>query len=264
MRDRVLAETGDPARYGGLPVNPDAPPKLSQSQEYLSYLAEGRIVARPAVRSVGGGTVRFDDGTELEVDALICATGYDVDLGYLSDEIRQTLQADDTHLDLYARTFHPDLPGLAFLGQYLLVGPYFPTLELQARWVATLWSGGVRAPSRERMLNGIAEHRAVRERMPSDIYPIVAALLADEPDLASRPGLASGLLFGPLAPARYRLDGPGALPQAEALLGAALDDFGPSPATPQQIATLSMVADALADPTLMQIAERLAGTVEAA
>jgi hypothetical protein len=69
---------------------------------------------------------------------------------------------------------------------------------------------------------------------------------------------ASGPLFGPLAPARYRLDGPGSLPQAEALLGAALEDFGPSPATPQQIATLRMVADALADPSLVQIAEQLA------
>jgi dimethylaniline monooxygenase (N-oxide forming) len=268
MRDRVLAETGDPARYGGLPVDPEAPPKLSQSQEYLSYLAEGRIVARPDVRSVEGRTVRFDDGSEIAVDELICATGYDVDLGYLSDDVRRTLRADDTHLDLHARTFHPDLPGLAFLGQYLLIGPYFPTVELQARWVATLWSGGVPAPSRERMLNSIIEHRAARERMPSDIYPMLAALLAGElgvePDLASRPGLASGLLFGPLAPARYRLDGPGSLPQAEALLGAALEDFGPSPATPQQIATLRMVADALADPSLVQIAEQLAGPVEAA
>jgi hypothetical protein len=83
-------------------------------------------------------------------------------------------------------------------------------------------------------------------------------------DWCSRPGLASGLLFGPLAPARYRLDGPGALPQAQALLGAALDDFDPLPVTPEQIATLRMVADALADPTLAQIAERLAVPVEAA
>lgn len=64
--------------------------------------------------------------------------------------------------------------------------------------------------------------------MPFDMYPALAALLAGElgvePSLATRPELAEGLLFGPLAPARYRLDGPGARPEAEALLRAALAD----------------------------------------
>ena len=269
MRDGVLAETGDPARYGAPAVDENLPPRLSQSQEYLAYVADGRIAVRPDLRSVQGNTVRFADGTEIEVDVIICATGYDLDLSYLADDLRRTLQADDTHVDLHARTFHPDLPGLAFLGQYLLIGPYFPALELQARWVAAVWSGAVPAPSRERMLKGMAEHRAARALMPSDIYPMLAALLAGElgvePDLDTRPGLAAGLLFGPLAPARYRLSGPGARPEAEALLRAALNDFGPPPSpTPQQISTLNVIADALDDPTLAQIAERLGGPVAAA
>ena len=34
------------------------------------------------------------------------------------------------------------------------------------------------------------------------------------PDLAARPELAEALLFGPMLPARHRLDGPGAMPDA--------------------------------------------------
>ena len=36
------------------------------------------------------------------------------------------------------------------------------------------------------------------------------------PDLHARPELLEALLFGPLLPARHRLDGPGAMPDAAA------------------------------------------------
>jgi dimethylaniline monooxygenase (N-oxide forming) len=262
LRAGLLAEAGDPARYGGLSVDAAAAPKLSQSQEYLAYVAEGRIAAKPAIESIDGRTALFADGTTTEFDVIICATGYDLDVSFLSEEIRHTLRADASHLDLHARTFHPDLPGLAFLGQFHLIGPQFPTVELQARWIAGVWSGGLPAPSRSHMLAGIAEHRAMRAVMPSDMYPALAALLAGElgvePRLAGRPDLAEGLIFGPLAPARYRLDGPGASPEAEVMLRAALSEFGPQPqATPQQLDALQMIAAALDDPELAEVAQQL-------
>jgi dimethylaniline monooxygenase (N-oxide forming) len=55
-------------------------------------------------------------------------------------------------------------------------------------------------------------------RPPLDPHNALATTLADElgvaPDLLSRPELTEALLFGPLLPPRYRLDGPGALPDA--------------------------------------------------
>jgi dimethylaniline monooxygenase (N-oxide forming) len=112
------------------------------------------------------------------------------------------------------------------------------------------------------MRAGIAEHRAMRAVMPPDMYPALAAMLAGElgvePRLADRPDLAEGLIFGPLAPARYRLDGPGARPEAEVMLRAALSEFGPQPqATPQQLDALQMIAAALEDPELTEIAQHL-------
>ena len=53
--DGVLAEAGDPVRYGGLAVDRNAAPKLSMSQEYLAYVAEGRIAPRGAVEWSGAG-----------------------------------------------------------------------------------------------------------------------------------------------------------------------------------------------------------------
>ena len=193
------------------------------SQEYLAYVAEGRIAPRGAVESIEGRTVRFADGAETDVDAVICATGYDLDLPYLSPDIRRALGDDRNASDLYLRTFHPDLPGLALLGQFLLIGPQIPTVELQARWVAAVWSGALAAPATERMQAGIAEHRATRGAMPFDMYPALAATLAAElgvePDVDKYPELAQGLLFGPLAPARWLLDGPGRASRGRAAAG---------------------------------------------
>jgi hypothetical protein len=45
------------------------------------------------------------------------------------------------HLDADRYTFHPDLPGPAFMGMWDQSGPYFVPLELQARWIATRGAG---------------------------------------------------------------------------------------------------------------------------
>jgi dimethylaniline monooxygenase (N-oxide forming) len=57
------------------------------------------------------------------------ATGYDLHLPYLDDETWAVLAPG---LTLYHHTFHSDIPGLGVIGQFLLQGPYFPLLELQA------------------------------------------------------------------------------------------------------------------------------------
>ena len=116
-------------------------------------------------------------------------------------------------LALYQRTLHPDLPGFGVIGQFLAQGPYLPLLELQARWIVATWAGDVSPPDEARMRAAIAEPRPAL-----DPHNALATTLADElgvaPDLLSRPELTEALLFGPLLPPRYRLDGPGALPDA--------------------------------------------------
>src|SRR5688500_4375753 len=69
---------------------------------------DGSIACRPGIATIDGHDITFTDGSTETVEAIVCATGYDVDIPYLD--------ALGPELDLYHRTFHPDLPGLGVMG----------------------------------------------------------------------------------------------------------------------------------------------------
>jgi cation diffusion facilitator CzcD-associated flavoprotein CzcO len=272
LREQLLAVAGDPACYGAPAPHEDIlSTGLSQAQHYLALVAEGRIAPRCEIAGVSGDVVEFADGSREAFDAILCATGYDLDLGYLDEGVRSVLGVDGPYVEVHQRTLHPDLPGLGVLGQFVLQGPYFPVLELQARWLAGVWSGAIEAPSDERMRAGIEAYRQMRPMVRFDLYHVLVTALAEEvgvaPDLTARPGLTAALLFGPLAPAQFRLDGPGALPEAEELLVRAISDFGaavPGGASGEQLAGLQAVAEALGSPELLRAAAIVAGDEVAA
>ena len=205
LKERVLHSTGDPAAFGAPRPDPDLfVAGLSLCQDYLDLVAAGRIACRPAICAVHGRTVSFTDGTSEDVDVILCATGYTPHVPYLDDPG-----------PLYRRTIHPDLAGFAAIGQYFAQGPYWPMLELQARWVMHLWSGEIDPPSVRAMRLAIATLPP-----PVEFHDAFTAAIAREagvaPDLLARPELTEPLLFGPLLPPRYRLDGPHARPDAAA------------------------------------------------
>jgi hypothetical protein len=255
LKRQVLDVSGHPSQYGApAPDDNILVAGLTQCQNWLAYVAEGRICCRPELVAVRGRTVVFADGHEEEADAIVMATGYDLSLPYLPEDVRRTLNADATGLDLYIHTFHPDLPGLAFIGQYNLIGPYAPCIELQARWIAMVWSGVRELPPRERMEHGIEDWRQMRRVTPHMLLPPLAVALSQEagvaPDLAARPEITRHLLFGPLAPAQFRLDGHGRRAEALALYKQAIGSFGgdTSPvSTAEEFGDLRMLVAALGD-----------------
>lgn len=87
------------------------------------------------------------------------------------------LAPDVDQADLYHHTFHPDLPGFALVGVYHQSGPYFPTLELQARWVAYTWSGRRPAPTDAAMTAQIAALRPRRGPPPRRSPPLASTAL---------------------------------------------------------------------------------------
>ena len=111
---------------------------------------------------------------------------------------------------------HPDLPGFGAVGMFPAQGPFFPLLELQARWLVALWAGDVAPPPD----GARCARRSPAPSRRSRSTTLFATALADElgvaPDLLARPDLTEPLLFGPLLPPRYRFDGPGAQPDAVA------------------------------------------------
>jgi hypothetical protein len=211
QRERILRVAGDPAAFGA--PEPDEDVRLagvSLCQDYLTQVQDGSIACRPAIASVEGTAVTFADGSTEQVEAIVCATGSGVDIPYLSPVAQNRLGPG---LDLFHRTFHPALPGLGVVGQFLAQGPYFPLLELQARWIVAVFSGAVALPEERVMRRAMAQPRPAL-----DAHNALALTLSEQlgvaPEPMDWPRLCEPLLFGPMLPPRYRLSGPGAAPDA--------------------------------------------------
>ena len=238
LRERVLTVAGNPVDFGAR--EPDANFLLaghSLCQDYLEQVRAGAIVCRPEIVDASGDLVTFADGSSEHVDAIVCATGYRLDIPYLSAELRSVLGSD---LRLHLRTMHPDLPYFGVVGEFNLQGPYFPLLELQARWIVGSWSGD--GPG----LDIDAARASVDTPTPAiDSHNVLAVALADAagvaPDLRSRPDLAEPLLFGPMLPPRYRLDGPGARADAASTFRDQLAASPRAAVEPDDIAALADV-----------------------
>ncbi|BBY29063.1 flavin-containing monooxygenase [Mycolicibacterium sediminis] len=227
----VLEAGGSPDQYGA--PTPDPSPSVAGvtlCQQYLPLVAEGRIAVRPWPTSVSGRSVRFSDGRSEDFDAILFGTGFEATLPFLSEDVREVLGADGEHLDVDRYTFHPDLPGLAFAGMWDQSGGYFVPLELQARWIAYAWGGAVRAPDVGEQRAAVATCRA-RRGTPQKTRMNAAALgfaraAGVEPHLERWPDLRRALLFGPLAPSQFRLEGPDALPGAAERFARDASTFG--------------------------------------
>jgi dimethylaniline monooxygenase (N-oxide forming) len=217
LKELVVEAGGSPEDYGAPAPHPSFfSAGVTVNQGYLSLVAQGRITVRPWINSVAGFAVTFADGHTEEFDGIVLGTGFDLDLPFLDDEIRSILDVDAVHLDADRYTFHPDLPGLALVGMWDQSGGYFVPLELQARWIAYSWGGTVPAPSDQRL--SIEAYRSLRGTPQKTRMNLVALTFARaagvEPHLDNWPRMRRALLFGPLAPSCFRLEGPDALPDA--------------------------------------------------
>jgi cation diffusion facilitator CzcD-associated flavoprotein CzcO len=227
----VLRAGGNPSQFGAPEPHANVfAAGVSQAQRFLPAVAEGRITVRPWIERIDKNTVFFTDGSHTTPDAILFGTGYGLTLPWLAADIARTLDFDGRWIDLYDHTFHPDLEGLAFVGLYNLIGPYLPVLELQARWIAYTLAGRVRMPTRDQMEQGLEVSRAMRERKQQPVLHELAVCLARhagvEPDLKRWPDLERALLFGPLSPASFRLQGNDCLDEAPVRTQAAAEVFG--------------------------------------
>jgi dimethylaniline monooxygenase (N-oxide forming) len=185
-------------------------------------------------------------------------------LPFLSADLVRALGVDARPIDLHKHTFHPDLPGLAFVGLRQMMGPNFPVVELQGRWISYAWSGTRPAPSREEMQAGVASCRAERGAA-GDLPMHVAALLfateaGVEPQVERWPELTRALMFGPLSPVSFRLSGPDSLRDAprETRLAAAAFGAVPTPdLTPGDCLQLKALAAARNDPAFLRFVEQV-------
>jgi dimethylaniline monooxygenase (N-oxide forming) len=265
MQDYILRVFGNPERFGAFrPAGDFLTVGRALSQHFLPLVAEGRITVKPWIREVQGRKVRFNDETWEEFDAIIFGTGFELSIPFLGPAISGILDLDALHADLYKFTFHPDLADLAFLGLWEQTGPYFPPLELQARWITYVWSGIRPLPTRSQMDAGIAKYRCAPGESQLQAMHRMALLFAREagvePDLKAWPQLARALLFGPLSAISFRLSGPDHLQDIEARIAAEARAVGTavsSTFSSEQVAQLQDLAAARKDPEFAEFVSRI-------
>jgi hypothetical protein len=81
--------------------------------EALSYVRQGRIHPRPGIRSVGGRTVTFADGSTGEYDLIVAATGYRVSFPFLPEGL---LEVRDNVAQIYGGAFPAGVKNLYIVG----------------------------------------------------------------------------------------------------------------------------------------------------
>jgi cation diffusion facilitator CzcD-associated flavoprotein CzcO len=164
----------------------------TQGLDLLDEIARGRVTMRPAVAALDEVGAVFADGTRSDADAIILATGYAAEFPFLPPGVPARF---DRALGLYRLVFPPGVAGLAFVGMTRVSGPVFAVAELQARWVAAVFSGRAGLPSEAEMRDEI-EARIGRARALGDDQMRVE-LLPYLDDIASRIGAKPSLVRHP-------------------------------------------------------------------
>lgn len=136
---------------------PDKRTHPASSITFMAHVAYRRISCRAGVQDVEGTVVSFADGNSVEVDTMIAATGYEIDLPFLVDGVSPV---QGRRLDVYQRVVHPEWPGLYFVGFFNVSGgANISMMDVQSQWVAALVSGEVFLPSRAEMRAGIEREK---------------------------------------------------------------------------------------------------------
>jgi hypothetical protein len=163
IHQTIKTMTGPPERYG-LP-KPDH--KFGESHptvsgRILDRIAHGTISPKPNIESLEGETVRFADGSEVHADVVVYCTGYKITFPFFDEHF---LAAPDNHIELFRRVFHPDIPGLYFIGLLQPLGAIMPLAEAQSAWVGDHLRGEYALPSPAQLRADIArDQEAMRKR----------------------------------------------------------------------------------------------------
>ncbi|MFZ0548988.1 MAG: NAD(P)-binding domain-containing protein [Candidatus Promineifilaceae bacterium] len=198
--------------------------KTIPGTKILQAAANGRVRVKGDIQKVEPDGVRYTDGSQTKADTLIFCTGYAPALPYLDPSV---IRVQDTNtFGLYKLVFHPQLDNLAFLAQCRVGGPVFPVMEMQARWAAAVFTGTAELPPpavRQKVIQ--AHFAACQEKgknpmqvLYADYMNEIAGEIGVRPKWLAHLDLLKKLLFNPILPAQFRLDGPGKSDKAREII----------------------------------------------
>ncbi|GFV65951.1 dimethylaniline monooxygenase 5 [Trichonephila clavipes] len=151
-------------------------------------LISGSVVLKKNVKYfVENGVVFEGDENITEVDTVIMATGYEWKFPFLEDDIVTTEK--DGRINLYKCMWSPNLKhqSLVVIGFVLPFGPGFPLGEMQCRWVAQVFCGKIKLPSKDIMMKDIIKRHEqnVKRYRPNDKVSIRVDYVPYMDDIAS-------------------------------------------------------------------------------
>ncbi len=119
----------------------------SVSDTILPAVRAGAVrVRRAGPAAFGGSTVRFDDGSAGEYDAVVFATGYRLSFPFFDADVTARLSVAGNTLPLYRHIVPLHVRDLFLIG---LVDPHAghpPVVEVQAAWIADAITGALAVP----------------------------------------------------------------------------------------------------------------------
>ena len=122
----------------------------------VTDITYNRIKVKQGINRIDGQTIYFEDGTSGEFDVLLAATGYMIDLPFISREI---VPLEDNRLELFKRMVPPNWPGLYLMGFFNTDTALNMVYEHQARWVRDIELGKAKLPTIADMEADIAAKR---------------------------------------------------------------------------------------------------------
>jgi dimethylaniline monooxygenase (N-oxide forming) len=158
-----------------------------------------------------GGRAVLSDGSTVDADVVVAATGYDQDLGFLSHAVRAELLDSEGDLHLYLHTLPRQPSRIAFLGWMNSFRSPIGA-EMQALWLTGLLLGRVTPPDARAWAARTKSYRLTHEAATARQVPqfSAGASILDIDQWLHEAGLRVplrtrvGELVRPLDPASYR------------------------------------------------------------
>lgn len=185
---------------------------------YVDNLRKGLFRLKAGIRSANDRTITFTDGTAIEFDAIICGTGYNMDLSLLPDSVKSRVEfvnpyTGQQEVALYKYTLTPGFPDLAFSGQLNAIGPPAPAIEMCSRYISLVFANKLRRPSEQELEKGaqiFREHRSAARENCTDATSVVqeqlGAIIGVTPSYWQALWETDKLLNSPMYPCFYRMD----------------------------------------------------------
>jgi cation diffusion facilitator CzcD-associated flavoprotein CzcO len=154
----------------------DAHPTMNTVLPQL--VAHGRIGIKPEIIEFAGNKVRFSDGSEVEADLVVYATGYEISIPFIDHAL---LFGPDNRPLFYLNVFHPELDDLFVVGLIQANGSIWRLADLQSQLIASYlvaqaerheragWLRGLKARGHESMSSG-SYVRSDRHKLEANYY----------------------------------------------------------------------------------------------